>query len=315
MENYDFHKPVLLKEVIQNLQIKDNETYVDCTFGAGGYSYAILKEKNCNLYSFDRDESVKKFADKLKEQFPEKFHFINDKFSNIEESLNNLGIEKVDGIVLDLGVSSMQLDEEDRGFSFNSTAKLDMRMDRTKGISAFEVVNSKSEQELAKIILEFGEERKSRQIAKKIVEKREEKEIFTALELAQIIRDIYGRYNPKKIDPATKTFQAIRIFVNDELGELKTALNSTLKLLKKGGRLLVVSFHSLEDSFVKRFFRDNSGYNERNISRYDPKSLNNDENKIYNLSLPVNKAIKPSDEELAQNIRARSSRMRIAIKN
>jgi len=299
---------------MENLQVKDNETYVDCTFGAGGYSGAILKKANCNLYAFDRDESVKKFADGFAEKFPNHFHFINEKFSNLKNSLKERNIEKVDGVVLDLGVSSMQLDQEDRGFSFNSNAKLDMRMDRSKGISAFEVVNYESEKELARIIRDFGEENKSRLIAKKIVEKREEKEIVTALELAQIVRGVYGKYNPKKIDPATKTFQAIRIFVNDELGELRLVLDDVLDVLKSGGRLLVVSFHSLEDSYVKRFFRENSGYNDRSTSRYDPVNLLN-ENKKYRLSVPVNKAIMPSETEIENNIRSRSSRLRVAIRN
>lgn len=299
---------------MENLQVKDEETYVDCTFGAGGYSTAILKAADCNLYSFDRDESVKKFADNLTKNFPNRFHFINEKFSNLKNSLKDLNISQIDGLVLDLGVSSMQLDEDERGFSFNSSARMDMRMDRSKGISAFEVVNYESEKELSRIIKEFGEENKNRLIAKKIIEKRKEKEIVTALELAQIVRGVYGKYNPKKIDPATKTFQAIRIFVNDELGELRIALNEALDVLKSGGRLLVVSFHSLEDSYVKKFFRENCGYNDRSVSRYDPSNLLN-ENKKYRLSLPVNKAIKPTDAEIENNVRSRSARLRVAIRN
>lgn len=299
---------------MENLQVKDKEIYVDGTFGAGGYSTAILSKANCNLYAFDRDHNVLGFVDSLKAKFPKNFHFINDQFSNMKSRLNKLDINEVDGIVLDLGVSSMQLDEEERGFSFNSNAKLDMRMDQNKEISAFEVVNYKSEKELSNIIRDFGEEKKHRHIAKKIISKREEKEITTALELAEIVRGVYGNYNKKKIDPATKTFQAIRIFVNDELGELKLVLTSALSLLKKGGRLLVVSFHSLEDAYVKRFFRQNSGYNDRSISRYDPRNLLN-EDQEYQLSLPINKAIKPSKLEIEENVRSRSSRLRIAIKN
>jgi len=310
----NFHKPVLLDEVIKNLQIQEGEIYVDGTFGAGGYSAAILNSKNCTLYSFDRDSNVIKFADNLKEKYQNRFRFINDKFSNMKQSLNDLGVDKVDGIVLDIGVSSMQLDENQRGFSFNSSAKLDMRMDNNSGISAFDVVNQKSELELSKIIKDLGEEKKHRQIAKKIVLARQEKEITTALDLAQIVRDIYGKYNPKKIDPATKTFQAIRIFVNDELGELEKVLDQSLELLKKGGRLLVVSFHSLEDSYVKKFMRKNSGYDDRNISRYDPANLL-EKNNQYQFSLPILKAIKPSKSEIEDNSRARSSRLRIAIKN
>jgi 16S rRNA (cytosine1402-N4)-methyltransferase len=312
--NYNFHKPVLLKEVIENLQIKDEEIYVDGTFGAGGYSSAILKAANCDLYSFDRDDNVLKFVNNLQKEFPKRFHFIHDKFSQMQERLEDLKVDKVDGIVLDLGVSSMQLDEEERGFSFNSSARLDMRMDRSREVSAFEIVNYKSEKELSQIIWDFGEERKHRQIAKKIIAKREDGEITTAVELADIIRGVYGKYNPKKIDPATKTFQAIRIFVNDELGELRMVLKSALNILKKGGRLIVVSFHSLEDAYVKRFFRANSGYDERSISRYDMRNLSN-EQKEYSLSVPKNKAIKPSLGEIEENIRSRSSRLRVAIKS
>ncbi len=314
MDNHNFHKSVLLDEVLTNLNVRDNEIYVDGTFGAGGYSGAILNKANCTIYAFDRDLTVKRFADNLKEKFSDRFHFIHDQFSNMKDNLMRLGVKEVDGVILDLGVSSMQLDEENRGFSFNSKARLDMRMDDSTGISAFEVVNYKTEKELSDIIRDFGEDRKHRKIAKAIIDNREKKEITTAIELADIIRGVYGNYNPKKIDPATKTFQAIRIFINDELGELKQALIGALELLKKGGRLLIVSFHSLEDSYVKKFFRDNSGYNDRNISRYTPQDLSKN-NENYKLSLPFSKAIKPSKEEIENNIRSRSSRLRIAIRS
>ena len=314
MDNYNLHKPVLLKSVLENLRPQDQEIFVDGTFGAGGYSSAILHEANCQLYAFDRDQNVVKFANQLKDKFPNNFHFIADRFSHMEQRLNQEGIEKVDGIVLDLGVSSMQLDESDRGFSFNSPHKLDMRMDRSQTLSAFEVINYISERELVEIIRNFGEEPKYHQIAKKIVAERQKKEIFSALDLANIIRQSYGNYNPKKIDPATKTFQAIRIFVNNELGELKMVLDQALNLLKQGGRLLVVSFHSLEDSYVKNFMRQHSGYSDKSGSRYDPKNLTK-ENKKYPLSLPLNKSIKPTQTEIGENIRARSARLRIAIKN
>jgi 16S rRNA (cytosine1402-N4)-methyltransferase len=222
--------------------------------------------------------------------------------------------DKVDGIVLDLGVSSMQLDEEDRGFSFSSQARLDMRMDGSSGISAFEVVNSFEEAELSKIIRNYGEEKNHRRIAKKIVENREKKEITTCLELAEIVKKVYG-FQAGKIHPATKTFQAIRIFVNDELGELEKALEAAQKLLKPGGRLVVVSFHSLEDSLVKAFVRQESGYNDRNFSRYEPLSVLVDQVKVHSFSLPKGSVIKPSEEELRENVRSRSARLRLAIKN
>jgi 16S rRNA (cytosine1402-N4)-methyltransferase len=311
----NLHKPVLLKEVLENLHVKDGGVYVDATFGRGGYSRAILNKSDCQLYAFDRDPNVIDFAKDLKQEFGDNFYFISDKFSNMQARLEEIGVAEIDGIVLDLGVSSMQLDNEDRGFSFNSSARLDMRMNNSQGISAFEVVNYKSESELSNIIKNFGEEKKHRQIARNIVLTRAKNEITTALELSKIIQDVYKGQKIGKINPATKTFQAIRIFVNNELEELKKVLNISLNLLKKGGRLLVVSFHSLEDSCVKSFFRKYSGYKEKNISRYDLRNLSNQEPQKYPLSIAFSKAIKPSEEEIKDNIRSRSSRLRVAIKN
>jgi 16S rRNA (cytosine1402-N4)-methyltransferase len=190
-------------------------------------------------------------------------------------------------------------------------------MDNSSGISAFEVVNSFEETELSKIIRDFGEEKKHRLIAKKIVEARKIKEIKTGLDLAEIVKKVYGFQAKKiggKIHPATKTFQAIRIFVNDELGELKMVLEAAKELLKVGGRLVIVSFHSLEDGLVKAFFRQESGYNDKNFSRYEPSSVLVDQTKVYSFSLINGSAIKPSEEELRENIRSRSARLRFAIK-
>ncbi len=309
MNNYQSHKPVLLKEVLEALKPKNGEVFIDGTFGAGGYSKAILQAADVKVIGFDRDENVKKFAQDLGEEFGDRFQFIHSPFSMMEEQVS----EKVDGIVLDLGVSSMQLDEEERGFSFSSSARLDMRMDSSSGISAFEVVNSFEEAELSKIIGDFGEERNHRRIAKRIVEARKKKEIVTGLELAEIVKKVYG-FQVGKIHPATKTFQAIRIFVNDELGELKKALGAAQNMLRSGGRLAVVSFHSLEDSLVKSFVRQESGYNDRVFSRYEPPSVLVDQVKVHNFSLPKGSVIKPSDEELRENIRSRSARLRVAIK-
>ncbi len=310
MNNYQSHKPVLLKEVLGALNPRDGEVFIDGTFGAGGYTTAILEAAKCKVIAFDRDENVKKFTQNLSEKFGDRFQFIHSPFSQMAEEVS----EQVDGIVLDLGVSSMQLDEEERGFSFSSQARLDMRMDSSSGISAFEVVNEFEEVELSKIIRDFGEEKKHRRIAKKIVETRSKKEITTGLELAEIVKKVYG-FQAGKIHPATKTFQAIRIFVNDELGELKKALEASSKMLKSGGRLVIVSFHSLEDSLVKAFVRQESGYNDRNFSRYEPLSVLVDQIKAHSFSLPKGSAIKPSDEELRENVRSRSARLRLAIKN
>lgn len=309
MNNYQSHQPVLLKEVLGILNPKDGEVFIDGTFGAGGYTRAILQSANCKVFAFDRDASVLKFVDELKKEFGERFIFIHSPFSLIKEHIK----EKVDGIVLDLGVSSMQLDEEARGFSFNSSEKLDMRMDSSSGISAYEVVNEFPEAELSKIIRDYGEEKNHKRIAKKIIEARDKAKIKTGLELAEIVKKVYG-FQAGKIHPATKTFQAIRIFINDELGELKKALESSKQLLKKDGRLVVVSFHSLEDSIVKEFFRQESGYNNRVTSRYDPMPVPTNEVKEFDFFLPKNSAIKPSEEELHNNVRARSARLRLAIK-
>jgi len=310
VNNYQAHKPVLLKEVIEVLRPKDGEVFIDGTFGAGGYTTAILQAANCKVIAFDRDPNVNKFVEALSKKFGDKFEFIRSQFSMMENAISY----KVDGIVLDLGVSSMQLDEDERGFSFNSYAKLDMRMDSSSGISAFDVINSFEEAELSRIIRDFGEEKKHRRIAKKIIEAREKGEIKTGLELAEIVKKVYG-FQSGKIHPATKTFQAIRIFVNDELGELSTALIAAEKILKPGGRLVIVSFHSLEDSLVKAFFRGKSGYNDRNFSRYEPSSVVIDQNETYSFLLPRGSSVKPTQDELRENIRSRSARLRVAIKN
>ncbi len=318
MNNYQSHKPVLLKEVLESLNPKDGEVFIDGTFGAGGYTTAILQAAKCKVIGFDRDENVKKFVIDVKKEFEDRFEFIHSPFSAMADNVS----QKVDGIVLDLGVSSMQLDEEERGFSFSSSARLDMRMDSSSGISAYEVVNSFEEAELSKIIRDYGEEKNHRRIAKKIVEARQKNgqkngqksEIKTGLELAEIVKKVYG-FQVGKIHPATKTFQAIRIFVNDELGELSRALDAASELLKPGGRLVIVSFHSLEDGLVKAFFRQESGYNDRNFSRYEPLSVLVDQKKEHSFSLPKGSAMKPSEEELRENIRSRSARLRLAIKN
>lgn len=303
------HKSVLLNEALQHLQPKAGEVYVDATFGAGGYSRAILQKASCDVYAIDRDASAKKFSAVLGKEFPKNFHFLAGNFSEMESLLNRENINAVDGVVFDLGVSSMQFDEKERGFSFDSDAKLDMRMNQQNQLSAYEVVNNFEESDLAKIIKDFGEEPKAKLIAKKIAEKRRSAPISSCRELADIVRSLYVGYS--KTDPATRTFQAIRIFVNQELEEISLGLVAAKNLLKVGGRLVVVSFHSLEDSIVKNFLKKEAGL-DKPVSRYqavlaDSKSVNSF--KIINKS-----AIKPSDEEVQENYRARSSKMRVAIK-
>ncbi len=309
MNNLDFHKPVLLEEMLENLAPKKGEVYLDATFGAGGYSRAILTKADCKLYAVDRDESAKNFAAILEEDFGKKFTFLRGKFSESAELLAQENVSQLDGMVLDIGVSSMQFDDKERGFSFDSDAKLDMRMDQQNELTAFEVVNEFSEGELAQIIKEFGEESKAKLIAKKIVETRKTAPIVSCSDLAKIVRSFY--YGYFKTDPATKTFQALRIFVNQELEELKLALASSVTLLKKGGRLVVVSFHSLEDQIVKSFLKKEAGLDQV-VSRYSPEIPQT--NLVKNFQIVTRSVISPSEAEIAANPRARSSRMRVAIK-
>lgn len=309
MNNLDFHKPVMLNEVLENLAVKNGETYLDGTFGAGGYSSAILEAADCMLYAIDRDESAKKFAAKLEKNFPKNFKFLRGNFSNSVELLAEENVTELDGMVFDIGVSSMQFDDKERGFSFDSDAKLDMRMDQNSYPSAYEVVNEASEEELASIIKNFGEEPKAKLIAKRIIAARAAKPITSCRDLANIVRSLYVGYS--KTDSATRTFQAFRIFVNSELDELKAALASSLTLLKKGGRLVVVSFHSLEDGIVKAFLKKEAGL-DQTFSRYQPVTSANESPK--NFHLLTKSAISPSKEEVAANPRARSAKMRVAIR-
>lgn len=309
MNNLDFHKPVLMNEVLKALSPKDGEVYLDCTFGAGGYSKSILESANCKLYAIDRDETAQKFAENLTQQFPKNFDFSLGKFSESQELLAQKGIEQVDGIVLDIGVSSMQLDDKSRGFSFDSDAKLDMRMDQKNHYSAFELVNETSEDVLADIIKTFGEENKAKKIARKIAETRLNKPITSCKDLADIVRSFYFGYF--KTDPATKTFQALRIFINQELEELKSILELSKKLLKKDGRLVVVTFHSLEDSIVKHFFKTQAGL-DHSVSRYMPDISNMKIEKHFHLL--TKSVITASKKEVTDNPRARSAKLRGAIK-
>ncbi len=309
MNNFAFHNPVLLAEMLENLAPKKGEVYLDATFGAGGYSQAILEAANCKVYAIDRDETAQKFAAELTKKFPNNFVFCSGKFSQAKEILAEKNITQLDGIILDIGVSSMQLDDKTRGFSFDSEAKLDMRMDQQNPFSAFELVNQTGEEELAEIIKEYGEEPKARKIAKKIIETRKIAPITSCKELADIVRSLYFGYH--RTDPATKTFQALRIFINQELDELKGILNSSISLLKPEGRLVVVSFHSLEDSIVKNFLKKQSGLDDTR-SRYLPEIIA--EKSTKNFRLITKSAISPTKEEVERNVRSRSSRMRVAIK-
>lgn len=305
MADYQIHYPVMLDEVLKALDIKSAGLYVDATFGNGGYSEAILRQTNCKLIALDRDRTVVPRAMELKQQFGNRFDFRLGCFGDFTDLIN----EDIDGAVFDIGVSSMQLDQGERGFSFAKEAPLDMRMSQT-GVSAADLVNSLSEKELADIIYNYGEEKKSRQIAKKIVESRKQHPITTTTDLANIIYQVVRRSFNQTIDPATRTFQALRIAVNDELNELKKGLIGAACRLVKNGRLVVVDFHSLEDRIVKSFFKENSDKNVH-VSRYKVTEQPRSEAMFGFAS----KAIVPSAKELVANNRSRSAKLRYAIKN
>ena len=296
------HIPVMLKEVLETLSPKDSETILDGTFGAGGYTRAILDSCNCNVISTDRDENVKVFADDVKSEYGDRFNFLNIRFSEI---ISNVEKHSLDGIVLDLGVSSMQLDSTERGFSFNKEAKLSMAMGRNK-LTAYDVVNGFREDEIIDILYKYGDETKCRLITKKIVDYRKNKKIETTTELANIVKSCFDE-RFCKINPATKTFQAIRIYVNDEINELKNILYDSLSLLKENGRLIVVTFHSLEDGIVKSFLRRN--INCEKINKFSTCNRMRLEFK----SISKNPII-VSEEEVERNPRSRSAKLRWGIK-
>ena len=302
------HIPVMLDEVLQTLQPKAGETYIDGTFGAGGYTRAILDAANCNVIGIDRDETAIAMAQSWKDKYGDRLKLVHSNFANAQSCLADIGIEKVDAVVLDLGVSSMQIDQEERGFSFRFDGPLDMRMDRSTGVTAADLVNNLSETDLANVIYEYGEEKASRRVAAAIVKARADKEITTTAELANIVRSVVYSSPKDRIDPATRTFQALRLKVNDELGEVETILESTLDMLKDGGRLVVVTFHSLEDRIVKNFLIKH-GKPAAAPSRYLPASASAEKPAF---SILTKKPLAPTDEETKKNPRARSAKLRAA---
>lgn len=296
------HIPVMLQEVLTALKPQKGEVYVDATFGNGGYTKAILETADCKVIALDRDPTVKIRVNEFKNMYGDRFEFRAGQFGNFAD----LVPEKINGAVFDIGVSSMQLDEAERGFSFSKEGALDMRMSQD-GISAKDIVNSYDEEALADLIYQYGEERKSRQIAKRIAEYRQNKKIETTTELAEIIYSvIHKKFG--EIDPATRTFQALRIAVNDELGELSRGLSGAANRLQKNGRLVVVDFHSLEDRIVKNFFKENGGKRIR-VSKYAPELVQDE-----HLFAEVSKVIMPTAEECEKNPRSRSAKLRYAIR-
>lgn len=301
------HISVLLKESIDGLNLKEDSIVVDCTLGYGGHSSEILKRiKKGHLYAFDQDEEAIAFASGRLSEVGNNFTIIHSNFSNLKKELAERNIAKVDAILFDLGVSSPQLDEAERGFSYHQDAKLDMRMDQSQSLSAYDVVNTLGETELANIFFRYGEEKFARSIAKNIVKQRTEHPIETTLELAEIIKNSVPEKVRKASHPARKVFQAIRIYVNHELEVLEVALQDALNILDVDGRISVITFHSLEDKIVKTKFKE--------VTEIDPflKGIPNiPKEKLPDYELVNKKAIVPTKEELEENPRARSAKLRI----
>ncbi len=306
IKHHKEHIPVLLTQAIAALNVKDDHIYVDGTFGRGGYSREILNTANCTVYGIDRDPTAVAVGKDLEKEFSNRFTMIHGCFGDMDQLLKKENIDQIDGIVLDLGVSSAQIDQPSRGFSFKKDGPLDMRMSCT-GETAADIVNDTDEEELANIIYEYGEEHHSRKIAKAIVQKRAEKPFSTTTELADCVRGVV--YQKGKKDPATKTFQALRIAVNAELDELDKALNHATNLLKNKGRLAVVSFHSLEDRKVKSFLKEQSGENNKQGSRHLPHIESDFQPRFKVIK---KSSIKANKQETDMNKRARSARLRVA---
>jgi len=301
------HVPVMLNEVVDALQPRDGGRYLDGTFGGGGYSSAILDRAECEVIALDRDPDAISAGQALAQRYAPRLRLIEGRFGELEQLLSAEGVSAVDGVALDLGVSSMQFDQAARGFSFRASGPLDMRMEKS-GPSAADLVNQSDEQELADIFWRYGEERKSRRVAHAIVERRRDKRIETTGELAEIVRRAVGPSARDESDPATRAFQALRIAVNDELGELERGLAAAEQVLAPGGRLAVVSFHSLEDRAVKDFVRAHSGRTPAPSRHAPPRAAERD----ATLREVVRRPVLPQAAEVAGNPRARSARLRVA---
>lgn len=302
------HKSVLLTESIENLKLSDNSIIVDCTLGYAGHSSEILKQiPKGFLYAFDQDATaIANSRDRL-EKIGSNFEIIKSNFVNLKNELNRRNIESVDGILFDLGVSSPQLDEAERGFSFHQDAILDMRMDKEKQISAKDIVNSYDYTSLVRIFRDYGEEKYASSIAKGIIAAREEKEIVTTLELVEIIKNSVPIKYRRDHHPARKVFQAIRIEVNDELNVFASAIRQALDLINVGGRVCVITFHSLEDRICKNVFNEVSKL-DKNLAKLPEVPLE------YQPRYKVVGNINPSHRELSENNRSRSARLRVIEK-
>lgn len=300
------HKSVLLDEVLDALDIKEDGIYIDCTLGYAGHSKAILQKiKKGKLYAFDQDKEARDYSSKILLEVSNNFEIISNNFIYLKDELEKRNHTKIDGILFDLGVSSPQFDNSKRGFSYHNDARLDMRMDLDSSLDAYYVVNSYPYEKLVKILFVYGEEKYAKQIAKNIDRARTEKNIETTLELAEIISASVPEKYKRTGHPARKTFQAIRIEVNNELGVFSKALEDAIELLKPNGRVAVITFHSLEDRICKNIFKKYSKEDE--IAKGMPGVVSDAKLKLF-------KKIKPSTEEISENNRSRSAILRVAEK-
>jgi len=289
------HQAVMVHEVVENLALKPGGTVLDATLGGGGHAYEMLKGilPGGRLIGMDQDISAIEFAKRALKGYEGSAIFINANFRELDKELEKAGVERLSGALFDLGISSYQLEDPERGFGISKDSPLDMRMDKHKKLSAARVINGLSEKELADVIFKFGEERYARRIARGIAEERKGHEISTTKELVDIVmRSLRGKYFSHRIHPATRTFQAIRIYVNDELGALEEGLKKAIEHLEPGARVCVISFHSLEDRIVKNTFKD---YAQKNI-----------------LKIITKKPLTPSADEIISNPRSRSAKLRTA---
>ena len=300
------HYPVMLKEAVEILSPADGLEYLDCTFGGGGHTRAILESANCRLTAIDRDPAAISRAEEVKKEFPDRFKFVSANFSEICNLQTDGGYA---GIFFDFGVSSFQLDQSERGFSFMRDGALDMRMNPSAGYTALELIESLSEYELGKILREYGEEPRFMKIARAVKAAADARAISTTRELAEVGAKAAPASPREKIHPATRTFQALRIAVNDELGEIERALPAAFELLAKGGVLAAISFHSLEDRIVKKFFKKVAGLPQ---DRFDHSFV---QDRVKLATLITRKPILPSDAEISENPRSRSAKLRAVKKD
>lgn len=301
-----YHEPIMASQILQAFEPVEGKQFLDATLGGGGHSEMLLRN-GAHVIAIDQDEAAISYASERLEGYSDRFLPIRGNFSSMQALLHEVGVDAVDGVLLDLGVSSRQLDDASRGFSFREDAELDMRMDQRQSLTAREVVNEWSLEELTRILRDFGEEKKAYRIASKIVEVRAQGEIASTTELASIVATVVPKTSGK--NPATRTFQGLRIAVNRELEVLEEGLDAAIKVLAPGGVLAVLSFHSLEDRIVKQFLRKHS---QQFIDR--PEWPEPKVNPDYCLDLPSRKALPPTSDEVERNARSRSAKLRVAVR-